>query len=145
MRGNVIDLAVGVMIGGAFSKIVTSLVNDMVMPLLGLILGRFNLKGAFISLDGHRYASVEEATAAGAGVFNYGAFITTVIDFVLMALVIYSIITIIQRVKPKKAAEPKPAPRQCPHCRQELHTDATRCPHCTSYLVDDDTAEPELP
>ncbi|MDR1570121.1 MAG: large conductance mechanosensitive channel protein MscL [Oscillospiraceae bacterium] len=143
MRGNVVDLAVGVMIGGAFGKIVTSLVNDLIMPLLGLILGRINLKGAFLTLNGVRYASVEEATAAGAGVFNYGAFITTVIDFILMALVIYVIVTLIQRVKPKTPlAPPKPQPNLCPHCKTEVHPDATRCPHCTSYLIEDDPSDP---
>ena len=142
MRGNVVDLAVGVMIGGAFGKIVSSVVNDLIMPLLGLILGRINLKGAFLALNGQHYLSVEEATAAGAGVFNYGEFITTVIDFILMALIIYLIVMLIQRFKPK---EPEKSiatePHLCQHCKMEVHLDATRCPHCTSYLVEDDPSD----
>ena len=137
MRGNVVDLAVGVMIGAAFGQIVTSIVNDLVMPLLGLILGRFNLKGAFIALDGNHYASVDAATAAGSGVLNYGNFITSVINFILMALVIYSIITLIQRMSPKKPEPSKTPPRLCPSCKSEVNKDATRCPFCTSYLTAD--------
>ncbi|MDR2656954.1 MAG: large conductance mechanosensitive channel protein MscL [Oscillospiraceae bacterium] len=144
MRGNVMDLAVGVMIGGAFSQIVSSVVNDLVMPLIGLLLGRINLAGLFIALDGKRYASAAEAAAAGAGVFNYGSFITKVIDFVLMALVIYAMVTVIQRIVPKPKEAPGPEPRLCPYCKSVLDADATRCPNCTSYLVDelpDDVAE----
>ncbi|MDR1600387.1 MAG: large conductance mechanosensitive channel protein MscL [Oscillospiraceae bacterium] len=137
MRGNVMDLAVGVMIGGAFSQIVSSVVNDLVMPLIGLVLGRVNLAGLFIALDGKRYSSAAEATAAGAGVFNYGSFITKVIDFVLMALVIYGFVTLIKRFKPKPKEELRPEPRLCPYCKTEVDQEATRCPHCTSYLVED--------
>ena len=135
MRGNVVDLAVGVMIGGAFGKIVSSIVNDLFMPLLGLLLGRINLAGAFIALDGKSYATAADAAAAGAGVFNYGGFLSTVIDFIAMALVIYLIISLLTRVKRKPAPEaPKPAPRLCPACREEVNPEATRCPHCTSEL-----------
>ncbi|GHU67594.1 large-conductance mechanosensitive channel [Clostridia bacterium] len=137
MRGNVMDLAVGVMIGGAFSQIVSSVVNDLVMPLIGLLIGQVNLAGLFIALDGKHYASAADAAAAGAGVFNYGSFITKVIDFVLMALVIYAMVTIIQKVMPKPKEAAKPEPHLCPYCKSELDADATRCPHCTSYLVED--------
>ncbi|MDR0397140.1 MAG: large conductance mechanosensitive channel protein MscL [Oscillospiraceae bacterium] len=137
MRGNVMDLAIGVMIGGAFSQIVSSVVNDLVMPLIGLLLGRVNLAGLFIALDGKHYASAADAAAAGAGVFNYGSFITKVIDFVLMALVIYGFVTIVKSISPKRKEEPKPEPRLCPYCKDAVDIDATRCPHCTSYLVDD--------
>ncbi|MDR2505328.1 MAG: large conductance mechanosensitive channel protein MscL [Oscillospiraceae bacterium] len=139
MKGNVVDLAVGVMIGGAFGKIVTSIVSDLFMPLLGLILGRINLRGAFVALDGNTYESIEQATAAGANVFNYGGFLTTVIDFIAMALVIYLVITLLGRLKPKPAPQPaeaKPAPRLCPACLMEVNAEATRCPHCTSYFTE---------
>jgi large conductance mechanosensitive channel len=135
LRGNVLDLAVGVIIGGAFGKIVSSLVNDLIMPLIGLLLGGFNLSGAFYALDGKTYASIAEATDAGAGTLNYGLFIQTVIDFLIVALCIFLFLRIIARILPKKKEEaPAPDPRLCPFCLQPVHDKATRCPHCTSQL-----------
>lgn len=135
LRGNVLDLAVGVIIGGAFGKIVSSLVNDLIMPLIGLILGGFNLSGAFYALDGQSYASIAEATEKGVGTFNYGLFLQTVIDFLLVALCIFLFLRAIARILPKKKEEaPAPAPRLCPFCFQPVHDEATRCPHCTSQI-----------
>lgn len=132
-KGNVLDLAVGVMIGGAFGKIVTSLVNDMFMPLLSLVIGQINLAGAFFPLDGKEYASVDAATSAGVAVFNYGAFLTAVIDFLCTALIIYLFLQAITRMLPKKEeAPPKPEPKRCPYCMGEIDEKATRCPHCTT-------------
>jgi large conductance mechanosensitive channel len=118
MKGNVLDLAVGVIIGGAFGKIVTSLVNDIVMPLIGMIVGKINLSEASI------------------GTLKYGMFLQSVIDFLLVALCIFLFIKLIARLSFKKKEEVKPAPavRLCRFCKQPVHEEATRCPHCTSEL-----------
>jgi large conductance mechanosensitive channel len=130
-KGNVLDLAVGVMIGGAFGSIVSSLVNDILMPLIGLILGGFNVSGAFLALDGQTYASQEAAVAAGAGTLNYGMFIQKIIDFLIIALCIFLVVRLIAKLMPKKPAKPA---RKCPYCMKEIDDNATRCPHCTSQL-----------
>ena len=135
MRGNVVDMAVGVVIGGAFGKITTSLVNDIFMPLLGIITGGVNFSGMFYALDGQQYASIEAATEAGVGTLNYGAFIQNIVDFVLIAFCMFLVIKFMAKMKkPEPAPAPAKAPRLCPYCRQEIADDATRCPHCTSEL-----------
>ena len=135
MRGNVIDMAVGVVIGGAFGKITTSLVNDIFMPLLGILTGGINFGGLFYALDGNEYASIEAATEAGVGTLNYGAFIQNIVDFVLIAFCMFLVIKFMVKMKkPEPAPAPAKAPRLCPYCRQEIADDATRCPHCTSEL-----------
>lgn len=136
LKGNVLDLAVGVIIGAAFGKIVTSLVNDLFMPLIGLIVGSVNISGAFYALDGQPYASIEAASLAGVGTLNYGMFLQTVIDFLLMALCVFLFVKLIARLSFKKKEEAKPAPaaRLCNYCKQPVHEEATRCPHCTSQL-----------
>ena len=133
-RGNVIDLAVGVMIGTAFSKITTSLVNDVFMPLLSLVIGRLNLADAFLALDGNAYPSVEAAKAAGVSTLNYGAFAQSVLDFLLISICIFAFVKLVSRLH-KKPEAPPPAPvRKCPYCYGEIDEHATRCPHCTSEL-----------
>lgn len=139
LKGNVLDLAVGVMVGGAFNKIVTSLVNDIFMPFIGVITGGHNLAGAFYALDGQVYASIEAAKEAGVGTLNYGQFCQTIIDFVLTALCVFIIVKTVNTLgKMRKKDEPKPAPkpepRLCPFCKMEVAKEATRCPHCTSEL-----------
>ena len=135
MRGNVVDMAVGVIIGGAFGKITTSLVNDIFMPLLGLLTGGINFGGLFYALDGNTYASVEAAAEAGVGTINYGAFMQCIIDFVLVALCMFLVIKVMNKLKkPEPAPAPAKAPRLCPFCKTEIADDATRCPHCTSQL-----------
>ena len=135
MRGNVVDMAVGVIIGGAFGKITTSLVNDIFMPLLGLLTGGINFGGLFYALDGQTYASVEAAAEAGVGTINYGAFMQCIIDFVLVALCMFLVIKVMNKLKkPEPAPAPAKAPRLCPFCKTEIADDATRCPHCTSQL-----------
>ena len=137
MRGNVVDMAVGVIIGGAFGKITTSLVNDIFMPLLGLLTGGINFGGLFYALDGNTYASVEAAAEAGVGTINYGAFMQCIIDFVLVALCMFLVIKVMNKLKkPEPAPAPAKAPRLCPYCRMEIADDATRCGHCTSVLED---------
>ncbi len=137
MRGNVVDMAIGVIIGGAFGKITTSLVNDIFMPLLGLLTGGVNFGGLFYALDGNQYASIEAAAEAGVGTINYGAFVQYIIDFILVAFCMFLVIKLMNKMK-KKEEEPAPAPvkepRLCPYCRMEIADDATRCGHCTSVL-----------
>ena len=135
MRGNVVDMAIGVIIGGAFGKITTSLVNDIFMPLLGIITGGVNFAGLFYALDGNEYASIEAATEAGVGTLNYGVFLQNIVDFVLIAFCMFLVIKFMAKMKkPEPAPAPAKAPRLCPFCRQEIADDATRCPHCTSQL-----------
>jgi len=139
MRGNVVDMAVGVIIGGAFGKITTSLVNDIFMPLLGLLTGGVNFGGLFYALDGNQYASLEAATEAGVGTINYGAFVQYIIDFILVAFCMFLVIKLMNGLKKKEEAPapaPEKAPRLCPYCRMEIADDATRCGHCTSNLND---------
>lgn len=134
MKGNVLDLAVGVIIGAAFGKIVNSAVNDLIMPLVGLFMGKVDFSNLFVALSGDSYPTLAAAKAAGAPTINYGIFLNTTIDFVIMALVIFMIIKAANKVR--KAEEPAPAPpaRECPYCKSSVHDEATRCPNCTSEL-----------
>ena len=137
LRGNVIDLAVGVIIGAAFGKIVTSLVNDIITPLISLLLGKINFRDLFIALNGETYATLDQAAAAGAATINYGVFITIIIDFVLTAFVIFIVIKAINKLKDvtaKPVEEPVADTKECPYCLTEIKLTATRCPHCTSQL-----------
>ena len=135
MRGNVVDMAVGVVIGGAFGSITTSLVNDIFMPLLGVITGGINFGGLFYALDGQTYASIEAAKEAGVGTLNYGAFIQYVINFILIAFCMFLVVRVMNKLKkPEPAPAPAKPKRLCPYCRSEIADDATRCPHCTSML-----------
>lgn len=133
MRGNVVDLAIGVVIGAAFGKIVTSLVSDIVMPPLGLILAQVDFNNLFISLSGTHYESLAEAKAAGAATINYGVFITNVIDFVIVAFVIFLVVRGINRLR-RSPPPPTPTTRSCPYCITTIPLQATRCPACTSDL-----------
>lgn len=132
LRGNVMDMAVGVIIGGAFGKIVSSLVNDIVMPPLGMLLGKMDFSNLFISLNGNEYQTLEAAKKAGAPILAYGSFINTMLDFLILACVIFIMVHEINKLKPEP--EPQPDPRHCPYCKSEIADDATRCPHCTSHL-----------
>ncbi len=133
MRGNVIDMAVGVIIGGAFSGIVNSLVNDIVMPVISLITGKINFTDMMISLDGNTYASLQAAKDAAAPVIAYGNFIQLVVQFLLTAFVIFMVIKGINKLhRPKPAEEEAPATKICPYCKSEIHIDAVKCPHCAS-------------
>lgn len=135
MRGNVVDMAVGVVIGGAFGKITTSLVSDIFMPMLGVITGGINFSGLFYALDGQHYASIDEAAAAGVGTLNYGMFIQNVIDFLLIALCMFLVVKAMNALnRRKEETAPAKEPRLCPYCRGEIAEEATRCPHCTSML-----------
>ena len=133
LRGNVMDLAIAVIIGGAFGKIITSFVNDIIMPPLGLLLGNVNFTDLFIALDGMKYGSLADAQAAGAPTLNYGLFINTIIDFILVAFVIFLVVRQINRVK-RAPAPAAPTTKDCPHCFTQIPIPATRCPNCTSEL-----------
>lgn len=132
MRGNVLDMAVGIIIGAAFGKIVTSFVNDILMPPIGLLLGQVDFSHLFFNLSSQPAASLAEAKAAGLPVIAYGSFINSVIDFLIVAFAIFLLIKQVNRIMPKKE-EAKTA-RLCPYCRMEIADDATKCPHCTSSL-----------
>ena len=134
LKGNVIDLAIGVIIGGAFGKIVTSFVNDIIMPLITLITGKVNFADLFIALNGQHYLTIEEAKKAGASTLNYGLFITNIIDFVIIALVIFIFIKQIEKFK-KKPIEAPIQIKECPFCKSMIHIDAVRCPNCISEVA----------
>ena len=132
MRGNVIDMAVGVIVGGAFGKIVGSLVNDVIMPPLGMVVGKMDFTNLFVALNGKEYATLEAAKKAGAPVLAYGSFVKRVLNFLILAFGVFMMIRQINKLTPPPA--PKPEPRLCPYCKSEIADDATRCPHCTSIL-----------
>jgi len=132
LKGNVLDLAVGVVIGGAFSKIVNSVVNDMIMPVIGLITGKIDFTNLFIAFNGKSYKTIAEAKAAGIGTLNYGSFITSIVDFILIAFSIFIFIKAINRIRPKASEEPKT--KDCPYCFSKIALKAAKCPHCTSNL-----------
>jgi large conductance mechanosensitive channel len=134
MRGNVIDLAVGVIIGAAFGKIISSFVNDLLMPPLGLLLGKVDFTNLFISLTGQKYASLAEAQAAGAPTLNYGLFINNIIDFIIVAFVIFLMIRAINRLSRKEEKTAEVTTRDCPFCQTSISKKATRCPNCTSEV-----------
>ena len=133
MRGNVLDLAVAVIIGAAFGKIVTSLVNDILMPPLGLALKSVDFTNLFIDLSGGNHKTLAEAKAAGDATMAYGVFLNNVIDFLIVALVIYLMIRTANKMKRAPAPAP-PNTKDCPYCRTSIPIAATRCPYCTSNL-----------
>ncbi len=143
MRGNVIDMAVGVVIGGAFSNIVTSLVNDIIMPLISALTGGIDFSNWFISLDGKKYATLAQAQKAGAATLNYGSLISVIINFLIIAFCIFVVVKILNSLSEKvhKPVEEAPKTKICPFCKTEIPIDATRCPHCTSELPQAEEAQ----
>lgn len=135
LRGSVLDLAIGIIIGAAFGKIVTSFVNDILMPPIGLLLGKVNFANLFINLSGTPYATLADAQAAGAATINYGLFINAVLDFVIVAFVIFLVVRQVNRMRRKPAAAPaEPTTKECPYCFSVIPIKALRCPNCTSDL-----------
>ena len=140
LRGNVVDMAVGIVIGTAFKAIVTSLVNDILMPFIGLLLGGTDFVNQFFLLKegspAAPYISLAEAKAAGAITINYGTFINIIIDFIIVALIIFMLIRALNKMKKEEEAAPAPAPstKECPYCLSNISIKATRCAHCTSEL-----------
>jgi len=136
MRGNVLDMAVGIIIGAAFGKIVTSLVNDLIMPPIGVLLGGVDFSEIYLNLSGGSYESLAAAKEAGAATINLGVFINTVLNFLIVAFAIFLLIRNVNRLKRKEEVAPAPAPttRDCPHCLSAIPIKATRCAHCTAEL-----------
>jgi large conductance mechanosensitive channel len=133
MRGNVMDLAIGIIIGAAFGKIVTSFVSDVLMPPIGLLLGKVDFSNLYFNLSGGHYDTLQAAKDAGAATINYGVFLAAVIDFLIVAFVIFILIKQINRMK-RKPEEPEAIIQECPYCLSSIPIKATRCPHCTSEL-----------
>jgi len=134
MRGNVIDLAIGVIIGGAFGKIVTSFVNDILMPPIGMLLGKVDFSNLYINLSGGQYDSLAKAQEAGAVTLNYGLFLNSVIDFVIITFIIYLLVRQINKLEKPAETPSEPTTKECPYCYSSIPVKATRCPACTSQL-----------
>ncbi len=135
MRGNVLDMAVGIIIGAAFGKIVTSFVNDVLMPPLGLLLGKVDFSSLFIDLSGNHSATLEAAKAIKAPTLNYGLFVNSVIDFVLVAFAIFLLLKQVNRLRRTQEAPAAPVTRECPMCTSAIPVRAKRCPQCTADLA----------
>ncbi len=136
MRGNVVDMAVGIVIGGAFGKIVSSFVNDVLMPPIGKLLGGVDFSSLFINLSDTGYETLEAAKEAGAPTIAYGAFINTVLDFVIIAFAIFMVIKAMNKMqKPEEEAPAEPTTKNCPECLGEIPIEAKRCMHCTSQVA----------
>lgn len=135
VKGNMVDLAVGVIIGGAFSGIVKSLVDDIVMPLISLLTGKIDFTNMFIALDGGTYKTLEEAKAA-TSVLAYGSFLTGLINFIIMAFVVFIVVKQLNKMHKKPEAPAAPTEKECPYCKSKIAISATRCPHCTSELTE---------
>jgi large conductance mechanosensitive channel len=133
MRGNMLDLAVGVIIGAAFGGVIASLVNDVLMPPLGLLIGHVNFSDLFVNLSGQHYPSVAAAKAAGAPTLNYGNFINTVINFLLVAFAVFLLVRAVNKWFPKPAAAV--TTKECPQCAMSIPINAKKCGHCTSALA----------
>jgi large conductance mechanosensitive channel len=133
-RGNVVDMAVGIIIGAAFGRIITSLVSDIIMPPIGLLLGRVDFSGLFLNLSGKPYDTLAAAKAAGAATINYGVFLNTVVDFLIVAFAIFLLVRQINRWSQPAPAAPATT-KECPYCFSTVPIRATRCPNCTSQMT----------
>lgn len=133
LKGNMIDLAVGIIIGGAFSGIVSSFVNDIIMPLLSILTKRIDFTNLFIALDGKEYETLEAAKTAEIATINYGLFISGVINFIIMAFVVFIIVKWINKLK-KAEVTVAPSTKKCPHCISDININATKCPYCTGEV-----------
>lgn len=135
MRGNVMDMAVGIIIGAAFGKIVSSLVKDVIMPPIGLLMGGVDFSNLFINLTDQKYATLAAAEKAGAATINYGQFINTVLDFLIVAFAIFMVIRVMNQLKrEEEEAPPEPTEKECPECLSTIPIKATRCKHCTAEV-----------
>ena len=134
MRGNVLDMAVGIIIGAAFGQIVTSFVQDVLMPPIGRLVGHVDFSNLFVSLTGSHYDTLAAAKAAGAATLNYGVFLNTVINFLIVAFAVFLLVRQVNRFMPKPAPAVAPATRECPYCLSPMPLKATKCAHCTSEL-----------
>ncbi len=132
LRGNSLDLAVGIILGAGFGRVVNSLVEDILMPPIGLLLGRVDFRSLYLTLGGGGYSSRAEAIDAGAPLLNYGVFLSTLVDFALLAVAVFLIVRAANRLQPERTTPPASEP--CPFCRTSIPSAATRCPACTSKL-----------
>jgi large conductance mechanosensitive channel len=132
MRGSVLDMAVGIIIGAAFGKIITSLVSDILMPPFGRILGKVNFSDLYFNISGKPYASLAAAKAAGAATINYGMFLNNILDFLIVAFAIFLLVRMVNHWKPAPVAAP--STKECPYCATQIPLAATRCPNCTSEI-----------
>lgn len=135
LRGNVLDLAIGVIIGGAFGKIVTSLVNDVLMPVIGLALGKIDFSNLFVVMGEGSYATLAAAKAAGVATLNYGVFLNTTIEFLIIALAVFILMKQVSRLLPPPPPPPPATTKECPECATSIPLAARRCPACTSSLA----------
>ncbi len=141
-KGNVIDMAIGVIIANAFTKIVNSLVNDVITPAISMLTGKIDYSNLFLTLDGNTYATLEQAKAAGVSVISYGTFITNVVDFLMVALCLFIFFKVLFKARDKKkeelVKEQVATTKKCPYCLNDIAIEATRCGHCTSVLKEND-------
>lgn len=133
-RGNAMELAIAFVMGGAFTAIVNSLVNDLIMPVVSLITGGMDFSSLFVALDGKQYANLKELEEAGAAAFKYGSFIMAVINFLIIAFVLFLIVKAMNRMKKEEEVVEEVTTKTCPACKMEIPLEATRCPHCTTEL-----------
>jgi len=133
MKGNVLDMAIGIIIGAAFGKIITSFVSDILMPPLGLLLGKMDFSNLFVNLSGQSFPTIAAAKAAGAATLNYGVFLNTIIDFLIVAFAVFLLVKQVNKLKRQPPAA-APTTRDCPFCASAIPIPAKRCPHCTSQL-----------
>lgn len=134
MRGNVLDMAVGIIIGVAFGKVVNSLVNDIIMPPIGKLLGNADFSNFFVALSGQHFNTLADAKKAGAVTIAYGSFLNTLVEFLIVAFAVFVLIKAVSRIMPKPVPAPPPAIKDCSYCKMSILAAATRCPHCTSQL-----------
>ena len=134
MRGNVLDMAVGIIIGAAFGQIVNSFVQDIMMPPIGRLVGHVDFSNLFVSLSGTHYDTIAAAKTAGAATLNYGVFLNTVIDFLIVAFAVFLLVRQVNRLVVKPAPAAAPTTRDCPYCLSTVPLKATKCAHCTSEL-----------
>ncbi len=132
LKGNMVDIATGIIIGAAFGKIITSLVNDILMPPIGLLLGRVNFSNLYINLSGIKYTSLAEAKSAGAATINYGIFFNNILDFIIVAFALFLLVKQVNKLRRLPEVKAKPETKQCPYCLSTIPLKATRCPYCTS-------------
>ncbi|MCR6514606.1 large conductance mechanosensitive channel protein MscL [Clostridium sp. LY3-2] len=148
MKGNVVDMAIGVVVGGAFGKIVTSLVNDIIMPLVGLLVGKIDFSNLYINLSGKEYPSLQAAKAAGAATINYGMFLNNLINFLIIAFSIFFVIRQLGKIRSLTSKNEEEVveetEKECPFCFSKINIEATRCPHCTSILKESAELKEEL-
>ncbi|MBQ8149103.1 MAG: large conductance mechanosensitive channel protein MscL [Clostridia bacterium] len=135
-KGNILELATGMMIGSAFTTIVNSLVNDVLMPVIGILTGGLDMSGLFLPLNFQfdKYKTIDAAKADGVGTLNYGAFLQAIFNFLIIAFCIFMLVKAMSKLLPKKEEEPKKEERKCPFCKMGIHDEATKCPHCASEL-----------